>query len=90
MTSLQPLADPGQAWGSACEQVTAGLFQFIDNELAVPERLATRRHLDACPPCALEHRIRLLLKGLVKEACLAPAPQGLRERVTASLNGAVA
>ena len=72
----------------SCEQAIDRLAQLIDNELAHHQVQPTQDHLSACPSCAGEHRIRLMLKRLVKEACFVPAPQGLRERVTASLSAA--
>lgn len=72
-----------------CDQILEQIEVYLDQELEDQGRCAEiKRHLDLCPPCFDRVEFRVSLRILISEKCSGEEmPEGLRERVTASVRG---
>jgi mycothiol system anti-sigma-R factor len=76
---------PGKHGGS-CAGVRAKVYEFLDEELAPPDRRRVDAHLAACPPCAGHFAYeRAFLAVVERRATIDEAPAELRERIRAAL-----
>ena len=65
-----------------CAGVLLRLFEFVDNETGPVDRERIREHLDECGSCLAEYDRELLLKALVRRACVRQsAPEALRAQI---------
>ncbi len=66
----------------ACNTPLDLLSAYVDGELAPPEELELRRHLDVCETCQRQVETLLALKGAVAASAeTRPVPHTLRERL---------
>jgi anti-sigma factor (TIGR02949 family) len=70
-----------------CSEVLAHVYEYLDGEMPVAERVTFKQHLDECSPCLREYGIEEDVKRLVKRSCLESAPIDLRARVLAKIAG---
>ena len=65
-----------------CDTQLDVLSAYVDGELAPPEELELRRHLDVCEPCRSRVETLLALKEVVAASAeTRPVPHTLRERL---------
>lgn len=64
------------------------LDAFADGESSEAEALRVREHVEGCPPCRRELRLRSRLKLKIIDGALTPAPDGLKRRIVAALDRA--
>lgn len=70
----------------SCESARRQLDPLLDGELGIERSLDVQAHLDACPACARKFaELRRLRTTLGSHSLRFDAPDGLRERVRASL-----
>jgi mycothiol system anti-sigma-R factor len=75
---------------SDCREVITEVYLYLDLECAEERRLVIKEHLDECTPCLREYGIEQEVKALVARCCgQERAPDELRERLRAKLNGLV-
>ena len=67
---------------SDCADVVLRLFEFVDNETGPLDRDRIQAHLDECGTCLAEYERDLLIKALVRRACVGEqAPPALRAQI---------
>lgn len=72
----------GKPHGTPCDEVLAHLYEFLDDELAPPDKGAIRQHLSECGPCLREYGLEETVKQLVSRCCQGEhAPVELHQRV---------
>ena len=70
----------------SCADARSLLHAYLDGELDLVRHLDVERHLQGCPDCAALHAGQVDLRAaLVRSELYAPAPEGLKERLQASL-----
>ena len=76
----------GNPHGTPCDEVLGHLYEFLDGELAPPDKGAIRQHLDECSPCLEKYGLEQAIKALVKRSCgCDTAPTDLRGNVLARI-----
>lgn len=70
-----------------CEEALRQVFEFIDHELAAPDRAAMERHLSACKSCYSRTEFERLLKQRVGELGDEDASPHLSQRIRGLLRG---
>jgi anti-sigma factor RsiW len=69
-----------------CEECSALLDAFHDQELAAAERAAVQSHLDECPGCRAKYETLARTSQLLKEGSVRyPAPDVLKARIRGAL-----
>jgi len=64
-----------------CDEAVRLLFAYLDNELANHDHAAMETHLHKCRACFTHVEFEKRLKGMVKDAASASAPDELRQRI---------
>lgn len=65
-----------------CADVMLRLIEFVDNESAPMDADRIKAHLDECRSCMAEHDHNLLVKALIRRACVREnAPDQLRSQI---------
>ncbi len=70
-----------------CQRIKEEIKAYIDGELGPVTRLRVARHLRSCPECRREMNEMAELTKRVKSAVSVPAPQGLRDKILAGVDG---
>ena len=68
-----------------CEQALRQVFEYLDHELAEPERAAMERHLHACKACFSRAEFERVLKGKVRELREEKASESAEQRIKSLL-----
>ena len=71
-----------------CSAALRQLYPYLDGELTEGIRHKILEHLDACPPCGKAYDFENELKKVVGNRCIETVPEGLKERIAASLDAA--
>jgi mycothiol system anti-sigma-R factor len=71
--------------GDECREALQRLQTYLDGECEASLEVAIRRHLDDCPPCLGRADFERELRAIIARRCKDVAPQGLIDRVIASL-----
>ena len=80
----------GEPHDTDCREVIAEVYFYLDLEATDERRDLIRHHLDECSPCLREYGIEQEVKVLVSRCCGGEkAPDALRERLRAKINGVV-
>ncbi|HTX00395.1 MAG TPA: mycothiol system anti-sigma-R factor [Acidimicrobiales bacterium] len=69
-----------------CEETIERLYWFLDGELTEERRHAIRAHLDDCGPCLKILGFEADLRKLLADRCRDHVPDGLRERIAATIH----
>jgi anti-sigma factor (TIGR02949 family) len=64
-----------------CDKAKKDLEEYLHHELQADDAADIREHLEACPDCAGEHQVGLVLIEAVQRACRETAPEELRVQV---------
>lgn len=70
-----------------CEEVIGKLLEFLDRELDEQTQQAIQEHLEACRGCFTRAEFERRLRARVAKTGEAKAPDSLRRRVRALLEG---
>ena len=74
-----------------CEQALRDLERFLDGDMDEPARGSLDRHLHGCTPCMERADFKRHVKDLLASRCgCDQAPDGLRDRIAALLQGSAA
>ena len=72
----------GNPHATACAEVLALVYVYIDGEIDETHRVEVWTHLQECPPCSSEYEAEVRLKARVGESCRCePPPMHLRARI---------
>ena len=76
----------GHPHATACTEVLALVYVYIDNEMDETHRLEVHAHLQECDPCAVEYAAEEQLKARVGQSCRCDAPPiALRARIVSEI-----
>jgi anti-sigma factor RsiW len=68
-----------------CRELCQLLIDFVADELSEEHRTLVEKHLCLCPPCVTYVETYKLTIQLTRQLPAGPVPDGLRERLLASL-----
>jgi anti-sigma factor (TIGR02949 family) len=76
----------GNPHATACAEVLAFVYVYIDEEIDETHRVEVWTHLQECPPCSREYEAEVRLKARVGQCCrMQPAPVELRSRIVSEI-----
>ncbi|UCH52639.1 MAG: zf-HC2 domain-containing protein [Pseudomonadota bacterium] len=64
-----------------CDEAVRKLFEYLDKELGASDHAAVEAHLHSCRSCFSRMEFDKRLRGMIKGADPASAPDPLRERI---------
>lgn len=70
-----------------CDKAKAELEEFLHRELSDRDFADVAEHLEHCEDCSEEHYVGLTITEKVRKACREQAPEELRTRILARLDG---
>jgi anti-sigma factor (TIGR02949 family) len=70
----------------SCAEAVRRLWEYLEGELAEPERHAVEQHLSVCRRCCGEVEFAAELRGFLKASAAYELPADVRSRLTATLD----
>ncbi len=69
-----------------CAEAVKQLWEYLDDELAEPQRAQVEEHLSVCRRCCGEAEFADELRGFLKASASDELPDDVRARLTATLD----
>lgn len=67
--------------GEPCTKQLKKIYEYLDGALGPEEIEQLQAHLDACPDCAQEKDLEVLVRYKIKSSCAQQAPEELKAKI---------